>query len=41
MEPIIEIGTKIDVPGNAIMLYGPHKAKLTYENIECDVWDLF
>jgi formate--tetrahydrofolate ligase len=34
MKPIVEIGRKIDIPGDALLHYGPYKAKLSYDFIE-------
>jgi formate--tetrahydrofolate ligase len=34
MLPIAEIGAKLDIPAAAIMHYGPHKAKLSFEFID-------
>ncbi len=34
MRPITEIGAKLGVPGDALIQYGPHKAKLSYEYIK-------
>ena len=34
MQPITEISAKLGVPGNALIQYGPHKAKLSYEYIK-------
>jgi len=31
MHPITEIGSKLDIPAGELMLYGPHKAKVSYE----------
>ncbi len=34
MQPIGEIGAKLDIPTDQLMQYGPHKAKISYEFIE-------
>jgi formate--tetrahydrofolate ligase len=34
LKPIAEIGRKIDIPGDALLQYGPHKAKVSYDFIE-------
>lgn len=33
MRPIAEVGQKVGVPADALMQYGPHKAKLSYDYI--------
>jgi len=33
MQPIAEIGTKLDIPTDALLHYGPHKAKISYDFI--------
>ena len=33
MQPITDIGTKLDIPADALLQYGPHKAKMSYEFI--------
>ncbi len=33
MKPIHEIGTKVDIPADALLNYGPHKAKVSLEFI--------
>ncbi len=33
MQPIAEIGAKLDIPADQLMQYGPHKAKLSYDFI--------
>ncbi len=34
MRPITEIGAKLDIPGDQLLQYGPHKAKLSYDFIK-------
>jgi formate--tetrahydrofolate ligase len=34
MQPIADIGAKLDIPSDALLQYGPHKAKLSYEYIK-------
>jgi formate--tetrahydrofolate ligase len=34
MKPIAEIGRRIDIPADALLHYGPYKAKLSYDFIE-------
>ncbi|MEO0618697.1 MAG: formate--tetrahydrofolate ligase [Pseudomonadota bacterium] len=34
MKPITEIGTKLDIPADALLQYGPSKAKISYEFIQ-------
>jgi formate--tetrahydrofolate ligase len=34
LKPIAEIGRKVGIPGDALLHYGPHKAKLSYNFIE-------
>ncbi len=34
MLPIAEIGAKLGIPADAIMLYGPHKAKVSFDFID-------
>ena len=34
MQPITEIGAKLDIPADALLQYGPHKAKLSYDYIK-------
>ena len=34
MQPIAEVGAKIDIPGEHLLHYGPHKAKVSYEFIK-------
>ena len=34
MKPIAEIGAKIGIPASAILQYGPHKAKVSYDFID-------
>jgi len=33
MQPITDIGAKLDIPADALLQYGPHKAKMSYEFI--------
>ena len=33
MRPITEVGAKLDIPGDALLQYGPSKAKISYEFI--------
>ena len=33
MQPIAEIGTKLDIPAGALLQYGPNKAKISYDFI--------
>ena len=33
MQPITDIGAKLDIPSDALLQYGPHKAKISYEFI--------
>ena len=33
MQPITDIGAKLDIPSDALLQYGPHKAKMSYEFI--------
>jgi len=34
MHPIADIGAQLDIPSEALLQYGPHKAKLSYEYIK-------
>ncbi len=34
IQPIVNIGTKLDIPANALLQYGPNKAKLSYDYIK-------
>ncbi|HSM19477.1 MAG TPA: formate--tetrahydrofolate ligase, partial [Hyphomicrobiales bacterium] len=34
MKPIAEIGGRLDIPEDALIQYGPHKAKIAYDFIE-------
>jgi formate--tetrahydrofolate ligase len=34
MQPISEVATKVDIPGNALLNYGPYKAKISAEFID-------
>jgi len=34
MQPIAEIGAKLDIPADAIMQYGPHKGKISFDFID-------
>ncbi|UCH75046.1 MAG: formate--tetrahydrofolate ligase [Rhodospirillales bacterium] len=34
LQPIAEIGAKLDIPAEALLQYGPHKAKLSFEHID-------
>ena len=34
MQPIAEIGTKLDIPVDALLQYGPNKAKVSYDFID-------
>ncbi|MGI9483238.1 MAG: formate--tetrahydrofolate ligase, partial [Hyphomicrobiales bacterium] len=34
MKPIAEIGEKLDIPEDALLQYGPHKAKISYDFIK-------
>jgi formate--tetrahydrofolate ligase len=34
LKPIAEIGRKVGIPGDALLHYGPHKAKVSYNFIE-------
>ncbi len=34
MLPIAEIGAKLGIPADAIMQYGPHKAKLSFDFLD-------
>ena len=34
MKPIAEVGRRIDIPENALLHYGPHKAKVSYDFIQ-------
>jgi len=33
LQPITEIGAKLDIPADALLQYGPHKAKLSFDHI--------
>ena len=33
IQPITDIGAKLDIPADALLQYGPHKAKMSYEFI--------
>ena len=33
MQPITDIGAKLDIPADALLQYGPHKAKMSYDFI--------
>ena len=33
MQPIAEIGAKLDIPADALLQYGPYKAKLSFDHI--------
>ena len=33
MQPIADIGAKLNIPSNALLQYGPHKAKISYDFI--------
>ena len=33
MQPITKIGAKLDIPEDALLQYGPNKAKLSYDYI--------
>ena len=34
MQPIAEIGRKLDIPADALLQYGPNKAKVSYDFID-------
>lgn len=34
MKPITEVGAKLGIPTDQLLMYGPHKAKITYEFID-------
>lgn len=34
MQPIADIGAKLDIPADALLHYGPHKAKISYDFID-------
>ena len=34
MLPVTEIGAKLDIPADALLQYGPHKAKLSFDHID-------
>ena len=34
LQPITEIGAKLDIPADALLQYGPNKAKLSYDYIK-------
>ena len=34
MQPIAEVGAKIDIPAEQLLQYGPHKAKVSYDFIK-------
>ncbi|RTL62443.1 MAG: formate--tetrahydrofolate ligase, partial [Hyphomicrobiales bacterium] len=34
MKPIAEVGAKIGVPSDALLNYGPYKAKISFDFIE-------
>jgi formate--tetrahydrofolate ligase len=34
MQPIAEVGAKLDIPADAIMQYGPHKGKISFDFID-------
>ncbi len=34
MQPIAEVGAKIDIPADHLLQYGPHKAKVSYDFIK-------
>ena len=34
MKPITEIGEKLDIPADALLQYGPSKAKVSYDFIK-------
>ena len=40
LQPIAEIGEKLDIPADRLLQYGPHKAKISYDFIQsgCCVW---
>ncbi len=33
MQPIAEVGARLDIPGDALIQYGPHKAKVSFDYI--------
>ncbi len=34
MQPIAEVGAKLDIPADAIVHYGPHKGKISFDFID-------
>ena len=34
MQPIADIGAKLDIPADALLQYGPTKAKISYDYIK-------